>query len=149
MPKATPPTRRERGEKCIGAETAANAATPNCVLGALPSPFGSAFSASETTPGSSSSYAACRVTTRRQSRLSAANADAASLATANAAASLKQYQQAATTAPPPLLTDALFAPLATGLELRTRSSLSFEDKVNWKEKGREEKGGRREGGRKA
>ena len=141
-PKATPPaSRRERGgEKGIG--SAANAETPNCVLGALPSPFGSAAPSTATeTPGSSSD-ATCRVTTRRQSRLSAAAAanaaavDAASslaAAPAPAAAASSLKPQPATA---PLLTDSLFAPLAAGLELRTRSSLSFEDKVQKMKRGR-------------
>ena len=135
-PKATPPaSRREKG--CEKRDADAAIATPNCVLlGALPSPFGSAFSTETATPGSSSD-AACRVTTRRQSRLSAAAAkavavDAAaapSLAPATAAASLGPQPAIAPPQHPPLLTDSLFAPLAAGIELRTRSSLSFEEKV--------------------
>ena len=135
-PKATPPaSRREKG--CEKRDADAAIATPNCVLlGALPSPFGSAFSTATATPGSSSD-AACRVTTRRQSRLSAAaakavavdDAAAPSLAPATAAASLGPQPAIAPPQHPPLLTDSLFAPLAAGIELRTRSSLSFEDKV--------------------
>ena len=142
-PRVTPRGKEKGGSGSIGGggDTAnANAnSTPTCVLGALSSPFGSAVSSLGETPVSTAPEASCRVTTRRQSRLSAAAAAAAAAAAsanANAATTAAPAAAASLLKPQPLpsLTDSLFAPLAAGLDdLRTRSSLSFEDKVREEE----------------